>query len=358
MGLSPAPFYVDCFSEYAAENVHADYYGHACDLPFRDNSLDYVLTSHVLEHVANPVKALAEWYRVLRPDGIIYLLLPDQRYTWDHKRPLTPLSHFLDDFVKGTTQSDATHIEDFVSGADWSMFSPATPESEIPASQAFLSAGMHHSVREGRDINIHFHTFQPSNVLELLTALRHSKLTRFKWEVVDHAERFPESNPIGFLAVVRVHKRGWDRLLAGRIGRGGKRESVLKSSAIRFDEWAKKLSPVPETNVVGCVDTPPNGTAIDAERFMIQGWVFTLRGSKIVGVEVWVKDRLVEKTATFYPRPDVNAVYVLPSDMKLGFDVYIRRDMVDKNAELTIYARLQDESITPIGLCQLGIAGK
>ena len=83
-GLAPRPIYVDRFRDYAGARCLADYYGDATELPFRDNSLDYVVTSHVLEHVPNPVKALAEWYRVLRPGGIIYCLVPDRRYTWDH----------------------------------------------------------------------------------------------------------------------------------------------------------------------------------------------------------------------------------------------------------------------------------
>src|SRR6185503_5259726 len=83
-GLEPPPIYVDCFKEFGAAPNRADFYGHACALPFHDHSLDYVLASHVLEHVANPVAALAEWYRVVRPDGIIYLIVPNRLSTFDH----------------------------------------------------------------------------------------------------------------------------------------------------------------------------------------------------------------------------------------------------------------------------------
>src|ERR1051325_1041366 len=102
-GLHPLPIYVDCYKEFGRIACLADYYGHACKLPFRDNSLDYVVASHVLEHVANPVAALAEWHRVLGPEGIIYLVVPDRRHTWDRGRPLTSVEHMLDDFLAGTT---------------------------------------------------------------------------------------------------------------------------------------------------------------------------------------------------------------------------------------------------------------
>jgi SAM-dependent methyltransferase len=38
-------------------------------LPFRDESIDVVFCNHVLEHVADERRALAEIYRVLRPGG-------------------------------------------------------------------------------------------------------------------------------------------------------------------------------------------------------------------------------------------------------------------------------------------------
>jgi len=36
------------------------------ELPFKDSSLDYVLSSHVIEHFFNPIKALLEWNRVIK----------------------------------------------------------------------------------------------------------------------------------------------------------------------------------------------------------------------------------------------------------------------------------------------------
>src|SRR5437660_12035295 len=41
-----------------------------------DSSYDCVLSSHTLEHIANPLQALKEWKRVSRKDGILLLLLP------------------------------------------------------------------------------------------------------------------------------------------------------------------------------------------------------------------------------------------------------------------------------------------
>jgi SAM-dependent methyltransferase len=37
---------------------------------------DFILSSHMLEHTANPLQAMSEWMRVLKDDGIFVILLP------------------------------------------------------------------------------------------------------------------------------------------------------------------------------------------------------------------------------------------------------------------------------------------
>jgi SAM-dependent methyltransferase len=52
-----------------------------CDLdhfpyPFRDNSFDELHAVHVIEHVADVVKSMEEFYRLVRPGGRIFLATP------------------------------------------------------------------------------------------------------------------------------------------------------------------------------------------------------------------------------------------------------------------------------------------
>jgi len=52
--------------------------GDASTLPgIAKGSLDYIYSSHCLEHLADPVKALIRWTEVLRPGGFLYLAVPD-----------------------------------------------------------------------------------------------------------------------------------------------------------------------------------------------------------------------------------------------------------------------------------------
>jgi SAM-dependent methyltransferase len=201
------PVYVDRFSEYAGEPTRAEYHGDACELPFLDNSLPYVATSHVFEHVANPLAALVEWFRVMRHDGYIYMVVPDRRRTFDHPRQLTAVTHMLDDFRDRVTQSDATHIEDFAFGVDWAMFSPATPASEAASAREALALSYRRSVAAGLEINIHFHTFESGTVVELIQTGNRERLWDGEIALVDIVELFPSSNPIGFLVIAQVKKR-------------------------------------------------------------------------------------------------------------------------------------------------------
>ncbi len=245
-GLDPAPIYVDCFKSFGAEPNRADFYGHATALPFHDHALDYVIASHVLEHVANPVAALVECHRVVRPGGLLYLVVPDRRATWEHARDLTPVPHLLDDFLRGTTACDATHIDEFVFQADWSRYEPQTAPEEAPARQAALARGMHEAVARGEDINIHFHTFEPPSFRALLETLAAPPaapgLPRFAWEIVDFGEHFPASCPNGILAILRVHK-GWRAradAAAFRIRTGSDPRAALRDDAQPFGDWAAR----------------------------------------------------------------------------------------------------------------------
>jgi len=52
--------------------------GVAEQLPFPDNSFDVVHTSHVFEHLDDPLKAAKEAWRVLKPGGLLFVEVPNQ----------------------------------------------------------------------------------------------------------------------------------------------------------------------------------------------------------------------------------------------------------------------------------------
>lgn len=79
-----------------------------------DGSYDFLLSSHVLEHSANAIQALSEWLRIVKAGGTLVLLIPHRDGTFDHRRPVTPLSHFLADHAAGMTEDDLTHLPEIL----------------------------------------------------------------------------------------------------------------------------------------------------------------------------------------------------------------------------------------------------
>jgi ubiquinone/menaquinone biosynthesis C-methylase UbiE len=65
------------------------------DLPFKDGTLDYVLTSHVIEHFFDPAKALKEWHRVIKVGGYIFIVAPHKDRTFDKYREATSVDELI-----------------------------------------------------------------------------------------------------------------------------------------------------------------------------------------------------------------------------------------------------------------------
>jgi SAM-dependent methyltransferase len=127
----------------------------------KSGSFDFVLSCHNLEHFANPVKALLEWKRVIRPGGHLILVLPDKRKTFDHRRPLTTVEHMLSDYENGVGEDDLTHIEEILQLHDLSRDPGAGTMDQF----------VQRCERNFEHRAIHHHTFGYTNSQELLEKL-------------------------------------------------------------------------------------------------------------------------------------------------------------------------------------------
>jgi len=54
----------------------ADVKADICKLPFNDNSFDFILCNHVLEHIPDDTKAMQELFRILKPGGTGIFQIP------------------------------------------------------------------------------------------------------------------------------------------------------------------------------------------------------------------------------------------------------------------------------------------
>jgi SAM-dependent methyltransferase len=82
----------------------------ALDCP--DEAYGGLLASHVIEHTANPLGALAEWRRVVAKGGPLLIVIPHRELTFDHRRDVTSLEHLRADERAGTREDDLTHVRE------------------------------------------------------------------------------------------------------------------------------------------------------------------------------------------------------------------------------------------------------
>jgi ubiquinone/menaquinone biosynthesis C-methylase UbiE len=72
----------------------------ATRLSFPDNSFDRLIAAHVLEHIYRPHEVLREWARVVKPGGVITLVLPcDPGIAWRLGRYISARGKFTRDGI-------------------------------------------------------------------------------------------------------------------------------------------------------------------------------------------------------------------------------------------------------------------
>ena len=166
---------------------------------FADASADFVVASHVLEHVADPLRILDEIHRVLRIGGIAIILVPDRRTTFDANRAPTSLDHLVAEHLAGVTEVSDEHIVEFVhavSGAE-----PSITDIELH-----------------RQRSIHVHCWTEDEFVSVLEYCM--QCMAHCWQLVDAlATGAPGSNGIEFGYVLRKATSACDagRFLADRL---------------------------------------------------------------------------------------------------------------------------------------------
>ena len=73
---------------------------------------DYIVASHVIEHVPNVLKFLQDAAKILKPGGQLFLIIPDKRFTFDAERPETTFGTVLDSFLSGDTRPSVKAVYD------------------------------------------------------------------------------------------------------------------------------------------------------------------------------------------------------------------------------------------------------
>ncbi len=169
--------------------VDPDYIHDGFVLPsVSDSSQDFVIANHVLEHAPNPVQALRNWRRVVRPNGIVFVSVPIAAKCFDRGRTITGIEHlFEDDRLCSRGEMEQFKERNKAHYAEWLRISrpnalakrgedyrrPA--DDEIRSQIETMAAAC---------VEIHFHTFSVQSFSDFVRVFAASNQTRMKVETV------------------------------------------------------------------------------------------------------------------------------------------------------------------------------
>jgi len=120
-------------------------------------SQDFIIANHILEHTQDPIGTIERHLQRLKPGGVLYLTVPDKRFTFDVTRPVTPLEHLYRDYEKGPAWSYRDHVQEWVACVKQLTGEPAAEEVRRIVSTAY---------------SIHFHVWGQQEFLEMLVDIR------------------------------------------------------------------------------------------------------------------------------------------------------------------------------------------
>jgi len=132
-----------------------------------EGSQDFIVANHFLEHCEDPIRTIETHLSKLRPGGVLFYAVPDKRYTFDSRRPPTPLDHIVADHEHGPERSRAEHYD------EWARL---VVDGEAPAGTEGAAleewAARRARALEEDAYSIHMHVWTQAEFLELILHCR------------------------------------------------------------------------------------------------------------------------------------------------------------------------------------------
>jgi SAM-dependent methyltransferase len=143
---------------------------------------DWICGSHVVEHVPDLIGWLNQLASKLNPDGIVFLVVPDKRFTFDYFRREMTVSEFISahraQLVRPSFAQAFDHIFYTTNPVDPSViWAGGAPPS---AQYDFLSAMAYGELAEREYADAHCSVFTPESFIFTITQLHRAGLTPFR----------------------------------------------------------------------------------------------------------------------------------------------------------------------------------
>lgn len=142
----------------------------------KTDSYDYIIASHVIEHVPDFVGFLRDCSNMLKVNGILSIAVPDKRFTLDHFRMVTTTGKVINDYLsddKYDTMGTLTDYWNHVVTRDGLTSWPRTQERQIKKKYQFIHdeefnrKSYYESVQNKGHRDFHQNVFTPAS-FELL----------------------------------------------------------------------------------------------------------------------------------------------------------------------------------------------
>lgn len=165
---------------------------------------DWVIASHVIEHVPDLITWLDDIASLLRDGGALVLAIPDRRYSFDAYRPQTTVGQMLQAHHQGDVVPsvravyDALYTASSITPAEaWAGRRTGLAKSRIHPLRQVLS--LVERAKQGEYIDTHVWTFRPSTFIEQINELGQMGMCDFVVEKV----RNTRPGELEFYAVLR-----------------------------------------------------------------------------------------------------------------------------------------------------------
>lgn len=128
-----------------------------------NDKFDYIIANHVIEHAPDLIGFLMSLYSMLRDDGVLFLAIPDKKFTFDRFRPNTTLAHVIADYLNGPEASLRQHMIEVHLLYDMTFIGRPQNLSERLTKQSITEY-----FKTTPHYGLHCHVFQSETVLQIL----------------------------------------------------------------------------------------------------------------------------------------------------------------------------------------------
>lgn len=184
---------VQVLDHCSAEQLRAKYQGHGLNLdnieevdfvwqgqPLpelvgKTQCFDWIIASHVIEHIPDLISFFQQCEQLLKPNGVLSLVVPDKRYCFDYFQPLSTTGMLLDAYTQKRTRPSAGQVFDHFANAATANSAIAWSPDYRGGADALIhtvqqaDAQWHKAITTDEYIDVHCWRFTPESFALILS---------------------------------------------------------------------------------------------------------------------------------------------------------------------------------------------